>query len=364
MQQSNQESYPQTDEIDLRKFINSLVARKLLIFGFTAFVTLLAIIYALNLTPTYKTISSFTSPSDSSIINLNKLKLTNESKDSVFKSYLTHLSSKDLQTKIFLDGGYLTAFNPENNPIDDVNSFISSILDSVHLAPPEVTQKILNLGFLTEIPYSISMEGTNPELISRYLNELVTTTNDIVINKFSTLIKKKIDIRLEEISLERQLLLIQTKQQRLNEIEVLKYSAEIAKSLGIVENNFKLISDDVVNSNFTFALSTNYDLPQWYLYGERALNERIKLLKNRTNDKPFVDGFLKLDTEKRRLDSFVIDSFGLSSMQLNRAAKVPTSPIKPNKRMIVLLALIGGFMMSIFLALVMGALKPDEENST
>jgi uncharacterized protein involved in exopolysaccharide biosynthesis len=32
--------------------------------------------------------------------------------------------------------------------------------------------------------------------------------------------------------------------------------------------------------------------------------------------------------------------------------------------MIVLLALIGSFMMSIFLALVMGALKPDEEHST
>ena len=50
-------------------------------------------------------------------------------------------------------------------------------------------------------------------------------------------------------------------------------------------------------------------------------------------------------------------------MQLLQAANIPTSPIKPNKRLIVLIAFIGGFMMSIFLALVMGALKPDEESS-
>ena len=47
-------------------------------------------------------------------------------------------------------------------------------------------------------------------------------------------------------------------------------------------------------------------------------------------------------------------------MRLQLGAVTPTSPIKPNKRMIVLVAFIGGFMISILLALVMGALKPDE----
>ena len=36
MQQDNQQTYPyQTDEINLKKLINSLVARKLFIFGFS-----------------------------------------------------------------------------------------------------------------------------------------------------------------------------------------------------------------------------------------------------------------------------------------------------------------------------------------
>ena len=101
MQQSNQEiySYPR-DEFDLKKILNSLVARKLLIFGLTAFVTLLAIIVLSYFPPIYKAVSSFTSPSDSSIININKLQLTQESRESVFSTFLTALASPDLQKKV------------------------------------------------------------------------------------------------------------------------------------------------------------------------------------------------------------------------------------------------------------------------
>ena len=48
------------------------------------------------------------------------------------------------------------------------------------------------------------------------------------------------------------------------------------------------------------------------------------------------------------------------AMQLSQISMPPESPIKPNKRMIVLLAFIGSFMMSIFLVLIM-AFKPDKK---
>ena len=204
MQQSDQGiSSNQTDEIDLRKIFNSLLARKFIIFGVTAFITLLAIIYALNVEPTYKAVSSFTSPSDSAMMNLNKIfsiesnetyelnelneliKVVTSSqlenivfeKNSVFSNFLTTLASKELQKKVFIDGGYLTAFNPENNPIDDVDSFFNKATDSLKLSQPNVTKTELELGFLNELPYSISMEGSNPNLITRYLNELVAAAN-------------------------------------------------------------------------------------------------------------------------------------------------------------------------------------------
>jgi chain length determinant protein (polysaccharide antigen chain regulator) len=361
MQQSDQEIYPyQTDEIDLKVLFNSLVARKFLIAGLTGFVTLFAIIVVLNLTPIYQATSSFTSPSKISIIKINSARVSNESNTSVFTNFLTKLSSEVLQKKVFLDGGYLSAFNPQKNTIDNVDSFINNALKSVKIIPPNITSKELKLGFLTELPYSISIEGDNTEVISRYLNELVATADKIVIFEFFAVNKQHIEIRLNEISIESRLLLIKAKQLRLNEIAVLTEAAKIARSLGIIENNFKLISGDKINSNLTIAIGENKDLPQWYLYGEKALLERVELLESRISDEHFIPKLVALNNEKLLLESHILDSTNVNAIKLNQVAFPSEFPIKPNKRMIVLLAFIGSFMMSIFLALVMDAFKPHK----
>ncbi|SVD49684.1 uncharacterized protein METZ01_LOCUS402538, partial [marine metagenome] len=114
MQQSNQESYLyQTDEIDLGKLVKSLKKRRWFIFGFTGIVTLLAIVYVLSLPPSpYIVTTSFVSPSQSSVMSLNRFPLTSETSESIFTSYLKKLSSINLQRKIFFNNDYLAALNP------------------------------------------------------------------------------------------------------------------------------------------------------------------------------------------------------------------------------------------------------------
>ena len=365
MQQENQELHPyQTEEIDLKKLLNSLVARKFFIFGLTVFVTLLGIIYVLNLTPTYRTISSFTSPNESSIININKLQLTEESKESVFSNFLTKVSSRKLQAKVFLDGGYLNSFNPENNSIDDATSFILKTLKSVKLSPPNITEDELEFGFLTEIPYTISMKGSNPIVIANYLNDLVSSANAETIKELTDLITQNINMRLKNLYLERQLLLIKEEKKRLNDIEVLTDAAKFASSLGIIENNIKHISvGDKIISNLIKDQSKLDDIksqPDWYLYGEKALLERVNILKNRSLDEPFVPQLVELDIEILTQESNLKETFNFNSMQISQVAMAPNSPIEQNKIRIVLLAFIGGFMMSIFLILFMNVLKPIE----
>ncbi len=492
MQQSNQEIYPyQTDEIDLRKLFNSLVEKKLFIFSVTALVTLLAIIYVKTISPIYNVTSEFTLPNDSSILNINRLELTSESKESVFADYLTLLSSQDIQRKVFDDGGYLTALNPENEPIDDVEEYTVSFLSSIELQAPitEISTKE-KVGGLIEKPYSISMEGSDSKIISKFFNELVDIANHENISAISRLIKLKIGVRLEEISLERgqlldlaerdrlseierikekdaqkireindqidslrvkakrdrinqierikeedaqkireindqmQRLRFKVKEDRLNQIIVLTDAARLAGSLGIIENNLNQINETDDNTiNFNIAINEDADLPDWYLYGEKALLERIGLLENRISDDPFIpeivtltnqlnevqnnnllktlearqddDPFIpeivtlkktlkevqfnntlktlearqddspfiaeitKLDIEHTKLDSAIVDLTGVSSMTVLQDGLI--TPIPQKKRLIVLLAFLGAFMMSIFLALIMGALRPDEQ---
>ena len=401
MQQSNQEIYTnQTDEINLRGIINFFAARKFIIFGITGFVTFLAIIVAFTLTPTYRVVSLFTTPSDSGpyllkawqpdpefVDQMEKLRFVTESNQSVFSNYLTALSSPNLQKKVFLDGGYVTAFNPEKKPIDDIESFIAETLASLKVSPPIVTSDIIynkkqvGLGSLTELPYSVSMEGSNIEVMSRYLDELVTSADKKTVDKFLKIMRQKIDNNLTEITIESRLLLIKAREERLNKIEVLTEAAKIARSLGIIENNLNITSNFVtepeleqnpakpnyptlIPKSFTPSRLDSDLLPEWYLYGEKALLQRIEMLKSRTSDEPFIPELIDLNDRKRKLETAIVEKPGLTSMELSQAATPLIGTIKPDKRAIVLIAFIGSLILSILSALVMDLLKTNGRRLT
>ena len=426
MQQSKQEvQYYQEDEIDLKALAYSLIERKFLILGLTAFITVLAALYTATFTPNYQAKVSIVSAPSSSLVQINNLIYTSETKKSIFSEFLTQLSSKELQKIAFVEGDFLTLFNPDNSPIDDVDAFISSTLESVRVNSPSITSKQMGLGFLTELPYSVSMEGGSAETISEYLNTLVTQANSKTIIGIIKHTELMISNRLEEIFLERDLLIKQAekdrfsqierikeedaqkirqindqierarykaKEDRLNQIVVLIDAAKLAKSLGIIENNFKLVNDDGAKSDLTIAIGESKDLPEWYLYGEKALIQRVELLENRMSDDPFIPELVTLNNqlnevqnnnllktlETRQDDSPFIPELVALNLEVNQlkstnlniassksinlsSSEVETS--SRNKNLTVLLAFFVGLMLSILLALIMSALKPDEEAS-
>ena len=428
----------QENEIDLRALFISLVERWFLIAGLTVFVTILAILYVLNLTPSYKATSSFTSPSSISVTAVNKLNLVTETKDSIFSAFLTKLSSKIVQKQAFINGDFINKFNTDNSPIDNIDAFISGAIGSVRVHSPDFTGNRKALASLNEKPYSVSIEGVSAEPISEYLNTLIALANSKTIEDLVNLNDLNIKIRLEEISVSRELLLKQAerdrlltieriiekdgqkirqinaqidraryeaKENRLNQIESLKNSVKLAKSLEITDNNFNVIDD--AGDLTTIVFFESKGLPDWYLYGEKALLKRVELLESRKNDDPFIEELVTLNsqlyevqkntllqtlkerkndspfinishmdtdgnisiaypindliTEKNRLESLTTNMNGVNAMKLSQISTPPNSPINSHQRTIVLLAFFGSFMVSIFLVLIMGALKPDEK---
>jgi len=479
MQHSNHEARNyQDDEIDLRTIFNSLLARKFLIIGITGFFTIIANLYALTITQTYITSSSFVTAPESSIVAINKINLAVETKESVLAKFLAQILSPELQLKVFVDGNYLTDLNSENEQIDDINAYASSFFSSFSLESP------VTVDGLIEKPYLASLKGSNTEITSRYLNELIASANIKTIDDLATSIKLNISSRLEKILIERRLLIEQAEKKRfseiermkeedaqkireiddqiaslkmqathyrltqikrmkeedaqkireindqiarsrykakvsrLNQIKVLTDEAQLAGFLGVEDNNLEKINRIAFSND-------DSNLPDWYLYGEKALLQRIKILENRKSDdpfieelvtlknqlneielnntlktiearqdddpfipdilslqntlkevqlnntlktlearqddSPFIDDIIELDIEKIKLESIVIDMGGVSSIQIRQ--NTTSRALKSNKRMIVLLAFIGSFMMSIFLALIMGALKSDKKIS-
>ena len=121
----------------------------------------------------------------------------------------------------------------------------------------------------------------------------------------------------------------------------------MAKTLGIKDNNFKKMINDI-ESTLNIAFGGDQKLPQWYLYGETALLQEVNILKNRVNDdaytpeivnlqsklssiksnqtlktlesrkddSPFIAEINKLDIEAIKLQSFKPSAIGINAMQL------------------------------------------------
>jgi LPS O-antigen subunit length determinant protein (WzzB/FepE family) len=422
-----EQNYYQEDEIDLKQLFRSLADRKWFIFGFIGLVTALAIAYALSIPPTYKASISFLSPSTSSVLQLNKIKITSETSETsetIYRKFLNKAMSSQFQRKIFDENDYLAKLNPENKPIKNLDSFIGGFTKSITI---ESNKEKKGEKSNYEKPITISLEGGDSAIISNFLNDLANTADTETVSEFLNIIQQKIDIRLEEIGKQRGLLLSRTKQDRLskierikiedgqkineindqidrlrvkakqdrlNKIQVLTDSSKMAKSLGIIDNNFKKISNSKeANTQLSIDVGNNQKLPKWYLYGESALLEEINILQNRKNDdayvseivnlknklsaissnqilktlesrkddSPFVAEINKLDIEAIKLKSFEPSSAGINAMQLNQHAYPPEIPIKPKKRLIVAVAFIAGFILSIFLVFIMNAFRKEED---
>ena len=427
-----EQNYYQEDEIDLKQLFRSLADRKWFIFGFTGLVTALAIAYALSIPPTYKASTSFLSPSTSSVLQLNKIKLTSETSETsetIYRKFLNKVMSSQFQRKIFDENDYLAKLNPENKPIKNLDSFIGGFTKSITI---ESNKEKKGETSNYEKPITISLEGGDSAIISNFLNDLANTADTETVSEFLAIIQQKIDIRLEEINKQRVLLLSRTKQDRLskierikiedgqkinelndqierlkfkaksdrlNKIKTLKDSAAMAKALGITNSNFKAINNNNNNNNsgsgnpsLTVTIEDNQQVPKWYLFGETALLEEINILKNRDDeayipeivnlqnklssiksnqtlktlesrkdDSPFVAEINKLDIEAIKLKSFEPSSAGINAMQLNQHAYPPETPIKPKKKLIVTVAFVAGFILSIFLVFIMNAFRKEED---
>ena len=387
------------DEIDLRQLFKSLKERSRFIFTFTGVVTLLAIGYVLSLTapPTqYKVQATFLKPSESSVIRLNQYSLLNETAntaESVFSKFLTTLNSPVLQRDLFDDDGYLKRLQKEGESIVDVDKYITEFTKSLSITKNKETAGVV-------LPHILSTESSNPDVVSEFLDAILTKADKETINYFINTQKLKIANRLTQLTANRSELLNEARQSRLNEIVTLTDAAALAASLNIIESNLNQLNKGTNNMNSNIAIQSGTNLPDWYLFGETALLKMIDSLESRASDDPYIpelailDNQLKeinnntllqtleqrlddspfiaeislLDIETIKLESIRPDSTDISAMQLYQAATseiIPTEiiPTKSKNRLIIALAFIGSFMLSILLVFLMNAFKEEDVTS-
>jgi len=90
-------------------------------------------------------------------------------------------------------------------------------------------------------------------------------------------------------------------------------------------------------------------------------NQTLQTLESRKDDSPFIAEINKLDIESIKLKSFKPSSLGVNAMQINQPSYPLKSSIKPKRRLIVSVALIAGFILSILLVFIMNAFRSEKE---
>ncbi len=430
------------DEINLVQLARSLKGRFRFIFGLTSIVSLIAIAYVLvqaNQVVQYRIETSLIKPSETSILKLNKSLLLSETKNSIYTRFLNLVGSKSFQKSVLLEGDYVNKLNETNEPIEDVDDYVSRILNSTQLSIFEIDSKgnsnsNSNYQEFTkiELPYILSIEGENFDVLSEYLDELIAKANRETVLNALNLEKQKIANRLEQITLEKNMLLAQAKkdrlsqiqrikeedaqkirelnhligraqfkakEERMNAIQTLTAAAKLAGSLGIIDNNLGKINESNNDINLNIAINEDDDLPEWYLFGEKALLERVELLKSRTNDDPFIPELVslknqineiqnnhllktleerkddapfinaineageekniinKLDLEANTLKSISMDITTINAVQVQQNASAKPIPINLRPSLIIVFALFGGLIISIILALLMNLFR-------
>ena len=87
----------------------------------------------------------------------------------------------------------------------------------------------------------------------------------------------------------------------------------------------------------------------------------MKTLEEREDDSPFIAEINGLDVETTKLKSSAMDITGIDAMQVQQYASAQPIPSNSRNSLLIVLALFGGFVMSIILALLMNLFKEENE---
>ena len=189
----------------------------------------------------------------------------------------------------------------------------------------------------------ISIELHDAEIAAEWVNNFVEFIDKETVTKLVEELQTVIANKTREIEYtiasKRQM----AKQRREDRITQYQEAASIARELGVMD---RVDSTNIVQNNQLNITTSNIPL---YFRGFKALNTEISYLRTRQSDDPFIGDLRDLQEQLTLLRSITFDKEKISTVYIDQAAYPTKYAIKPNYRLIVLLAIFAGLFSGIFL---------------
>ena len=328
---------PAEDELRLIDLLKLIARKKVLILAITSFCTLFSIFYAQSITPNYRATVGLLDHNESfsSFAVLKQLgpNLSDKAHNqtikpiNVFERFLLNIKSYEFKKEVFMNGGFQKKFSRKTGI--DADQSVSETYNS--------TKIVFRDGFgrpcegCPDNNTYLELEGSKPKVMLEFLTALVeaakenvnTEINDVQrstvktrVNNLSRKIeelhqkitvrkqieKKKKALEIEElhqkITVRKQIEKKKKVEEKVREIVRLSKALDMAKLMGIKNNNF---DKPAIES-----------APVWFQYGELALQQEIRNLRSKEEGIPNTKN---LSIQKIKLEKLQQDIRSLRSQE-------------------------------------------------
>ena len=322
-QNMSEQNYYQEDEIDLKELFKILWSKKILIISLTSVITLLAGIYAFNKTPIYEA---------TALVEIGNYKLHNNNNNNN-KAILD--STADLSKKLNLL--FIDMLKNEKDRKVEISSISVPKKSSnfIEIKAEAISNEIASREILRVVDY---IKNKHQKILNDVKNrrELeiknINTKIDNIKSKEIKLLSEKIDIQ----------------QANLNDYKL---------QLNTIGKNIK----DIENSNpalTALKLMEKRDLSSFIL----ELNLQLMDMRNQ-KDELETTSINQLLEKKQLVESMMLPHNYKNSEVIGRVI-TNDHPIKPKKKLVVAVAFIAGFILSIFLVFIMNAFRKEDDKTT
>lgn len=395
MSQNNQVSTPSgystvvhEDEINLGELFSDLFKQWKLISSVTFVITFLAVIYALNATPLYNIKSYVALPTDKDIQKINENGLEEIEATEAFNLFIKNLNSQALLRTYFDEQNYVSVLAPDQKNLaqDEIDNIYFRFLSefSVKLEIPEYLALEKN-EVKPKDSYAVSYIASNSEQAAEFINGFIKYSEEQTLSLLNEEQLSKKEVQLSRLQNKIDALLEQARLERENQIVLLEESLKIADSMDIEDpltlqqalsttQAFENASLDLSITDQMMLLASTHDSDEQskkksepkpnslYLRGTKVLEAELKHLKSRTNDLPFIPEARRYQLALAELNQYSLDFSGARLMKVELPAFASKEVVKPNKKLIVAGALVGGLFLALILALIRIAVIRNEEH--
>jgi len=304
---------------------------------------------------------------DNKEIKLNALNFIPVTQNSLLNLYLDNIVSPEVVTQAVTASKLFT----DNNSDKDYQDKLQSIIRAIKIFQvASVDQKQQTFKAFEKLSYQHRLDFTFNDLEKGklFLANLHQFTNKKVrsiivenynqnINSFEYLRSLKLD----EINDTMQLALFTYEETIKKRIEYLKEQSQIARTLGIAKNTISTENFSVGSGSIT---NVKTDTP-FYFRGYEAIDKEIQLIEVRKDPRLYANGIIELEKQKKSLEDnknitnlkFVLSNSDLSKEDTFKAADLIALEEKANLILMLLIAIVAGFVLSCLFVLVRNSLR-------